>query len=670
MRELFEKVLEESLFVHFPLKMEADRSLEKKDRDKPVEESHRLWDGRDTKCWSFEGDGSREFADRELRLSTQARSEHWPDREMRSFQANSGKYTTFGSFIARLDVSGLELSGGNRIAFRIKPDCPGAHSTMLRVGFKNDGAVKIPDTYSREGFHAVNLKNHQWNTCFWEIDSIAHDKITEISFEIHRYGKDVSTGDHITFSLAELYLQRVKPNVVHGWKCQQGSISYDTAADVSQQTVQSAEVTEGILTAALAVKDSSPRLYLRMMEEVNWGLDYILRMRFGDGYRAANASIRRWTDGLLGNFDDEAADVNNRFFENFIFAAVEAKAGEAFAQMDPELSWKLLEAAEEDYAFARERFERVGVEEAHMEEHTSSASLSQYYAAAALAAARLYHVTESNTAYRIDSLSYIQKVMDCQERGDASKGKKIPPLRGYFYRDEEKKHIVHFSHQARDQIFAMALEQVCRTFSEEPMAKLCENALRLHGEYLKNLNSYAAPYGMLPAGIYHVSECEDVKTFAVIHPNTTFAQEKENYREQLEQGIDLGDGYCIRMFPVWFSFRGNSAIQLSMGKSAAVIGKYFQDPELIQIAQNQLSWTLGKNPFRQSLIYGAGSGYAQEYTALLGETVGEIPVGVQTKGNEDLPYWPQACIATYREVWTTPAGKWLSLAGDIIHRKK
>jgi len=43
-----------------------------------------------------------------------------------------------------------------------------------------------------------------------------------------------------------------------------------------------------------------------------------------------------------------------------------------------------------------------------------------------------------------------------------------------------------------------------------------------------------------------------------------------------------------------------------------------------------------------------------------------MPVGVQTRGNEDLPYWPPANIATYREVWTTPPGRFMWVAADLI----
>lgn len=787
MNELFQKELKNSLYVHYPLKPETDRSMEKKNLQKEVKHTVRLWDGKSLDAWSFEGEGDVTVGDDgTLRLHTWSRADHWPDTEVRALDAAAGAYATFGSYIAKLNTSGMDLSRGNRIYFKIRPDCEGNRSPIVRVGFTNNGTIKIPDQYSREGFNAMNLKNHEWNECVWEIDSIAHDKIEEISFNIHRYGKDVSTGDNMVFELKDVCLQEVEPNVVHGWQCARETAAYSTtgyftdgdktavvntecaqfeivdaadgktvyqgnvkridgpagemgvidftelqtdgeykirfgnyesgtfaigrdilvpalwklinflycercgypvpdchgtchhdvlaehnglkivfaggwhdAADVSQQTMQSAEVLDGILEAAKEGRKFDEMLYLRMMEEANWGLDFILRMRFGDGYRAAHAALRRWTDGLIGNMDDEIADVNNRSFENFVFAAVEAGASEAFGENDPELAWKCLDAAKEDFFFADERFKKVGVEEPHMVEHTSGASRSQYYAVAAWAAARLYRTTREKQ-FENYAAEYADKVAACQETGTK------PPMNGYFYRDEEKKHIVHFSHQARDHVFVMALSEVCQALSGHPGKPAWEQAMKLHGEYLKKLAVYTKPYGMLPAGVYHVSEADDFETFEVIHPHAEYETDRLNYIEQLENGVSLGDGYYIRMFPVWFSYRGNSAIQLSMGKAASILGKYFHDRELTEIGREQLYWALGKNPFGQSLMYGEGENYGQEYTALLGETVGEMPVGVQTRRNEDLPYWPQANIATYREVWTTPPGRFMWIAGDVM----
>lgn len=787
MNKLFQDRLLDSLYVHFPLKPEEDKSIESKNLKKEVKTSVTVWDGKSLDNWSFEGDGEVAVCeDGRLHLHTWSRSEHWPAAEVRAHDAAAGAYATFGSYIAKLDVSGFDLSDKNRIYFKIKPECEGHHSPIVRVGFVNNGTIKIPDAYSREGFHAMNLKNHQWNECEWEIDSIAHDKLEEISFNIHRYGKDVSTGEDMFFDLKDIRVETVTPNVVHGWKCGKETAAYSTtgyftdgrktavvntevdrfeiirseddevvfsgkiedvespigkfrqidfsdlkiegsykihfgstvtgtfeigqnilttglwklinflycercgypvpdchgachydvlaehnglkkvfnggwhdAADVSQQAMQTAEILDGIFEVAKRVKGTDKMLYLRMLEEANWATDYILRMRFGDGYRASHAAIRRWNDSLIGNMDDETADVNNRSFENFVFAAVEANAAEVFGTSDCELAWKCLDAAKEDFLFADERFRSIGVEPPHMVEHTAGASRSQYYAVAAWAAARLYQLTKEQR-FADFAEEYAEKIVMCQETGNGT------PMQGYFYRDESKKHIVHFSHQARDHVFVMGLNAVCCALPEHPQKPVWENAMRLHGDYLKQLMAYTHPYGMLPAGIHHISEADDEKTFAVIHPHADFECERANYIEQLQNGVALGNGYYIRMFPVWFSYRGNSAIQLSMGKAASVLGTYFKDDELIEIGREQLYWTLGKNPFSQSLMYGEGENYGQEYTALLGETVGEMPVGVQTRRNEDLPYWPPASIATYREVWTTPPGRWMWIAADVM----
>ena len=78
----------------------------------------------------------------------------------------------------------------------------------------------------------------------------------------------------------------------------------------------------------------------------------------------------------------------------------------------------------------------------------------------------------------------------------------------------------------------------------------------------------------------------------------------------------------------------------------------------------QLYWTVGKNPFGQSLIYGEGHNYPQLNSFSSGEITGEMPVGIRTLGNADIPYWPQTNNACYKEVWVTSAGKWLSLIAE------
>ena len=42
-----------------------------------------------------------------------------------------------------------------------------------------------------------------------------------------------------------------------------------------------------------------------------------------------------------------------------------------------------------------------------------------------------------------------------------------------------------------------------------------------------------------------------------------------------------------------------------------------------------------------------------------------MPVGMQSFGDTDEPYWPQAANATYKEVWTSTVGRYLLLLSAL-----
>lgn len=116
---------------------------------------------------------------------------------------------------------------------------------------------------------------------------------------------------------------------------------------------------------------------------------------------------------------------------------------------------------------------------------------------------------------------------------------------------------------------------------------------------------------MMPAGIHRLDEPEDAALFPYLHLLSDYASEKPNYAAQLAAGTPVADGYVLRNFPVWFSFRGNTAVLLSMGKSASLLGHALKDDALLQLGREQLYWMWGKNPFGQSLIYGAGTRFCR-----------------------------------------------------------
>lgn len=276
------------------------------------------------------------------------------------------------------------------------------------------------------------------------------------------------------------------------------------------------------------------------------------------------------------------------------------------------------------------------------------------------AASCLYGATGVES-YAVTAKDYDGKLMACQERGSAGIG-----LTGFFYRDESHRTIVHFNYQSREHQFMQAFDAICRTQPNAPEKAEWEQAMRCYGGYLKAISSNNAPYGMLPAGVHHMSEADDAELFPYLHVTCSYEAERENYRQQLLGGKDLGGGFVLKDFPVWFSFRGNSAVMLSMGKAAGILGRYFADRELVQIAREQLYWIWGKNPFGQSLVYGVGSGYCRQYAVLCGECAGEVPVGIGTLGNGDVPYWPQNNNATFREVWVGSACRFLWVCADLL----
>jgi hypothetical protein len=445
------------------------------------------------------------------------------------------------------------------------------------------------------------------------------------------------------------------------------SISYaggwHDAGDLSQQTLQTGDVTFALLEAYSSLKDSNAPLAARMLEEAEWGLEFMLRNRYGDGYRASSVGLLIWQDGVFGSLDDIATvRVQNLAFDNFLHAAYEAAAALTIDR-DPALQEHLRRVAREDFAFAMQRHEEKGYGEfIHFYEHSYNTSESQYMATVSWAASMLYKLT-GERYYAEKATEFIRYTLDCQRReplGDANR------TRGFFYRDRTRKSIVHYIHQSREQVYMQAMTLLCETQPDHADRRRWTESIRLYGDYLKGLMYSTAPYGMIPSGVYHADEHLDSLSFYRLHlwpPDNAGAL----YTEQVRRGIPLDGEHYLKRFPVWFSiFNGNTAVHLSTGKAAAICGKFLEDEELLRIGREQLYWMVGKNPFGQSLISGEGQLYPQMDSFSSGEMTGAMPVGIRSLGNEDVPYWPQTNTACYKEVWVTSAGKWLGLVAEYL----
>ena len=426
------------------------------------------------------------------------------------------------------------------------------------------------------------------------------------------------------------------------------------AGDLSQQTLQTADVAYALLEACERQQGTHPQLADRLLQEALWGLRFVLRCRFGDGYHASSLGLLHWTDSQVGTYDDiHTVRKQDNAFDNFLYAAYEAYATRVMHASA--LRDSLAEAAAEDFRFAERKFRRDGYDQfPHIMEHVYNTSPSLFQAARSWAATQLFLLT-GKALYAQTAVESIRYVLDSQAQGEQG---------GYFCRDTTLRVPVHFIHQSRDQLFAQALIALCQSQPEHPSAGEWRAAVQRYADYLKRLMPYTAPYGMIPSGIYHETEYADSAGFYSLH---LFAPSDAPLRfdRQLRQGVRLDETHILRRFPVWFGiFNGNEAIILSTGKAAALCGRFLQDEALRQIGLEQLYWTVGKNPFCQSLIYGEGHRYPSMDSFSSGEITGEIPVGIRSWGDTDEPYWPPTNNACYKEVWLTSAGKFLSLLSE------
>lgn len=783
----FKQELIESGYIHKPLPVHSEQSVEAFGLTKKVLDSRVLCDMETADAWKHFGHGQLTFTTERsidgthsLRLTAPSMPEKGP---------GMGR----GNCEASIKLDGEDWTGYNRIHFFIYPACEGMHSIYVNIGFTNDGEVKVPDPFGREGVHEVNLVNNQWNDCTLEFPELPRDKITKLKFWLEIFGQELTQGDSLQIDIDHVVLEKIEqPEVAKGWQPGDGRIvlsntgytpeaskvavlnvpsakkfelrseengkvvfkgdiktvttttgtfqtadftafktpgryilkaggkesfpfniskdvwedsawrminflfcercgypvpgkhgechgdlhavvdgktyqlngGWHDAGDMAQQVLQTGEISYSLLQMAQTAKArGNKELYARLVEEAMWGMDFVLRSRFGEGKRMVSWGTNLWTDRILGTSDDAGSReiyVTEGGYDNFVLAGIEAYTAMVLED-DPEMVNKLTRSAREDFGWALERYKKYGFKELLMSKrvHTKNTTESQYNASVSWAASMLYKLT-GDKQYAEQAVSFIQLPLDCQRTEAIGEG-----LKGFFYGDPQHLSGVHFNHKSRDYAFAEALDALIQTQPEHKDAAKWKNSLTLYGQFLKDIMRYVEPYGMIPSGVYNIHEVDHMDLFMPWQLGANEKNAKPLYEAQLAQGYKLDDEYVLKRFPVWYSFRGNTVVSLSTGKAAAICARALGDPQLKQIAEQQLAWVVGANPFGQSIIYGEGAFWGQMYCALPGEMTGEIPVGIQSYDNEDTPYWPQFNIATPKEVFGLTASRWLMLIAEF-----
>jgi hypothetical protein len=237
-------------------------------------------------------------------------------------------------------------------------------------------------------------------------------------------------------------------------------------------------------------------------------------------------------------------------------------------------------------------------------------------------------------------------------------------LTGYFYTSPKRENLSHRFHVGQEQEPIVALTRLCETFPDNAKWMKWYSAVVLHSQYyLKAAAVVDEPFAVLPAAVYRENEVRLIPEDKKWRPMRV--ADRKTYMEEVRQGIPLGGDNYLRRFPVWFDYRGNNSVLLAEAKALAAAGRLRGDLEAEDLAQKQAQWLVGRNPFASSVMYGEGYDWTPLYSVRSGPMVGALPVGIETKGFADVPYWPNQNCWTYKEVWVQPVGQWIWLMDDL-----
>jgi len=429
------------------------------------------------------------------------------------------------------------------------------------------------------------------------------------------------------------------------------------AGDLSQFGICTAEIAHAILELALRVKNKDKMLYDRLLTEAKVGIAWLLRTRFGDGYRALTVLYGMWRDNVLQPDNDSVKRLvaENGPFENFLASAACAVAAGVYKEVDSTFADWCLRAAEEDFRFAIEAYKN-GIYTSRWGPSVDS----QVCGSGALAAAELYAITGKEEYIKFGA-EYAKEILACQK---SEYSNWTIPVRGFFYENTTHTTTLNYEHRGHEQSPVHGLARLYELLPNHPDRAKWKTGLELYREYVYKTCELSSLYHLLPAHIYELDKIN------IIRFNGTGNEDgrKRVYadiQEQIKMGIKLGENAYLRIFPA-ASRRGFHATLLSKAKAVSVIGRILNDQKLLQIAMNQVEWILGKNPFASSTMYGEGYNYHPLYVAYSRQMVGSLPVGIKTKGNADLPYWPVINNAVYKEIWGHTTGKYFFVLADLI----
>lgn len=289
-----------------------------------------------------------------------------------------------------------------------------------------------------------------------------------------------------------------------------------------------------------------------------------------------------------------------------------------------------------------------------------------------LAAVELHRLTNVES-YAADAKQFGGWLADLQETRfiDGS------PVTGYFYADADRREIQREVFGSCDDAGMLALQALCEAFQESDDWPRWYAALLIYSEYYCAEGATAsAPYEIIPASVWRQRDIDS--GFPIDKTGETLAQRpspifptpptkdlvQAQAREMFNAGVRLNDDTRLRVFPLWYNHvqHGSSTAHLTRTIGLSCAAQVRNRMSSADLAERQLQWLLGTNPFSRSLIYGVGYDYWDNFTVSLTNFVGGMGMGMNSY-SQDAPAWPNNAVFPYKEQWVYSANRLaLSLA--------
>lgn len=337
----------------------------------------------------------------------------------------------------------------------------------------------------------------------------------------------------------------------------------------------------------------------QVQEELLWGNRYFLNMQEPEGYVMAHVGgdlfkhgdSNRWTDNIMFNDDDRG--IETKPLDNggqYTFVSVQAMMSR-FMRSDPVYSSRCLAAAINCFNWLSENVKNY----------------STGVAGCALVAAIDLYKTTGESKY-IDFAYRMADIIVGRQITTASG----VPVSGFF-RDNEQNDRFYSEISRADFVFT-GLCQLVLTFPERQNAQYVDAIRRYCDNYLLVLSDKNA-FNLMPYEIY--------------------AKEMATSRK-------LGGGYWYKYFMNpknpersdnwWVGINANIT---GKGIGLAMASRILKDPKLAAVAQRQLDWVLGANPFGTSTMRGVGYEHPKFPTAFGNSHY--LPAAPLSGGGEFIP---------------------------------